>query len=154
MAVGLEQNGVALEGSGDFPAAREAEFSVELAGVVEAEDAVGLLGEEVSGFCEEPEVGIALDDVLEVGDEVGLGLDELRSRAFVFLALFFEFFGGFGDEEGGGEWRGLEEEEGELQAIRVRVRVWEKRWGCGRGGFGNEVAPPSHEICSALPKLK
>lgn len=36
---------MALEGSGDFAAAREAELAVELAGVVKAEDAVGLLGE-------------------------------------------------------------------------------------------------------------
>lgn len=123
MAVGLEDEGVALEGAGDFSAAREAEFAVELAGVVEAEDAVGLLGEEVFGFGEESEVGVALDDVFEVGDEVGLGLDELGPRAFVLLAFFSEFFGRFGDEEGGGERRGLAEEE---WGLRV-VKVWEVR---------------------------
>lgn len=94
-----------LEGSGDFAAAREAELAVELAGVVEAEDAVGLLGDVFFGFGEESEVGVASDDAFQVGDEVGLGLDELGARAVMVFAPLFEFFGGFGDEEGGGERR-------------------------------------------------
>lgn len=50
-------------------------------------------------------MGVASDDAFQVGDEVGLGLDELGARAVMVFAPLFEFFGGFGDEEGGGERR-------------------------------------------------
>ena len=117
MAVGLEDERVALEGLGDLAAAGEAEVAVELAGVVEAEDAVGLLGEVGLGFGEEAEVGVASDDAFEVGEEVGPGLHRLGSRAVVVLVALLEFLWGFGDEEGGGEWGGEEEE----TVVRVRV---------------------------------
>ena len=68
MAVGLEEQRVAEDGAGDLAAAREAELAVELAGVVEAEDVFGLGGKEGFGFGGESEVGVALDDALEVGD--------------------------------------------------------------------------------------
>lgn len=68
MAVGLEEQRVAEDGAGHLAAAREAELAVELAGVVEAEDVFGLGGEEGFGFGGESEVGVALDDALEVGD--------------------------------------------------------------------------------------
>lgn len=109
MAVRFEDQGVALEGLGDFAAAGEAELAVELAGVVEAEDAVGLLGEIVLGLGEEPEMGVASDDAFEVGEEVGLGLHRLSSRAVLLLAALLELVRRFGDEEGGGEWGGEEE---------------------------------------------
>lgn len=89
---------------------------MELAGVVEAEDVVGLLGEVVFGFGEESEGGVAVDDGLQVGEAAGLVGNELASGAVVLvLALLSEIFGGFGDEEGGGE---LEE-----VGFRVRIRV-------------------------------
>jgi hypothetical protein len=63
---------VALDGAGDLAAAREAELAVELAGVVEAEDVFGLLGEKVLGLGDESQEGIALDDVLKVRNAIGL----------------------------------------------------------------------------------
>ena len=99
---------MAEDRAGDFAAAREAELAVELAGVVEAEHVLRLGGEVLFGFGDEFEGGVAFDDSLEGRDEVGLGLDELGSGAGVFLALLSEALGGFGDEEGGGEWGGEE----------------------------------------------
>lgn len=40
-------------------------------------------------------MGIAVEDVFQVGDEVWLGLDKFGSWAFLFLAFLLEFFGGF-----------------------------------------------------------
>lgn len=103
MAIGLEDERVSLEEAREFPAAGEAELAVELSGVVEAENAVGLLGEELLGAEEEAEGGVAVEDAFEGGDSVGLGLDKLGSGALLFLALLLQLFGGFGDEEGSGE---------------------------------------------------
>lgn len=75
---------------------------MEFSGVVEEEDLLALFGEEFLGFGEESEMSVAVEDVLQVADEIGLGLNRFGSRAFLLLALFSELFGGFGDEEGGG----------------------------------------------------
>lgn len=99
MAVALENERVALDGAKDFPATGKAELSVELAGVVEAKDMVGLLGEEFFGSGEEPEVGIAFYNVFKVGDEVGFMLNKLGSWTVLFLVFLLLFLGGFGDEE-------------------------------------------------------
>lgn len=101
MAISFEQEGVEVEEFEDFPASGKAELLVELGGVVEAEDLVGLFGEEVPGSGEEAEVRVAVEDVLEVGEEVWLGLDWVGSGALFLLPFLLELFGGFGDEEGG-----------------------------------------------------
>lgn len=103
VTVGLEEEGVALEEAGDLAAAGESELSVELAGVIEAEDVLRLGGEELLGARDEAEEGVAVENALERGDAVGLGLDRGGSRAGLGLTFFLELFGGFGDEEGGGE---------------------------------------------------
>lgn len=46
MAVGLKQEGVALDGAENLAATGEAQLAVEFAGVVEAEDMVRLLGQD------------------------------------------------------------------------------------------------------------
>lgn len=125
MAVGLEDQRVALDGAGNLAAAREAELAVELAGVVEEDDAFRLLGDEVLGLGEEPEVGVALDDAFQCRDQVGLGLDVLGSGALLLLPLLPKLLRGFGDEEGGGEWR-IEKRKkmygGDGAGIGLRVR--------------------------------
>ncbi|KAA8540337.1 hypothetical protein F0562_024744 [Nyssa sinensis] len=78
--VRLEKDGVALYRAEHFAAAGKAKLPVELAGIVEAEDVFGLLGEEIFGFGEEFE-GVALDDVFEVGEAAGFVLDEFGSGA-------------------------------------------------------------------------
>ncbi|KAI7978839.1 hypothetical protein LOK49_Contig724G00001 [Camellia lanceoleosa] len=71
-------------------------------------------------FGEESEGGVAVDDGLQVGEGGWIGRinRKLASGAVVllFLRFFPEIFGGFGDEEGGGE--GVEE-----VGFRVRIRV-------------------------------
>lgn len=121
MAVGLKEQRVFLDEAGDLAAPGEAELAVELAGFVEAEDMFGLLGEEVLGLGNESEGGVALDDVLEVRNAIGLRLDQFGAGTFFLRAFFLEFFGGFGDQEGGGEWRGEELLRG------VRVKDWAYR---------------------------
>lgn len=116
MAVGLEEQRVFLDEAGDLAAPGEAELPVELASVVEAKDMFGLLGEEVLGLCNESKEGVALDDVLEVRNAIGLRLNQLGAGTYFLCAFFLEFFGGFGDQEGGGEWRG----EKLLQGVRVK----------------------------------
>lgn len=103
MAIGLENQRVALDGLEDFAAAGEAERLVEFAGVVEAEDLLGLFGEVFFRFGEESVMGVSEEDGFQVGKEVWFGLDQFCSWAFLLLALLPEFLGGFGDEEGGGE---------------------------------------------------
>lgn len=56
MAVGLKQEGVALDGAENLAATGEAQLAVEFAGVVEAEDMVRLLGQVLFGPGEEPKV--------------------------------------------------------------------------------------------------
>ena len=94
---------MAQEEAGDLAAAREPELAVELAGVVEAEDVLRLGGEELLRAGHEAEEGVAVENALELGDAVRFGLDRGGSRAGFGFAFFLEFFGGFGDEEGGGE---------------------------------------------------
>lgn len=48
---------------------------MELAGTVKGEDLVGLFGEECFGFGEEMEMGVAVEDLFKVGNEVGFVLD-------------------------------------------------------------------------------
>lgn len=91
------------DGLENFPAAGEAKLLVEFSGVIEAEDFVGLFGEKFFGLSEESEVRISEEDVFEVGNDAWLGLNECSSWAVLFLALFLEFLGSFGDEEGGGK---------------------------------------------------
>lgn len=62
-----------------------------------------LFGEVFLGSGEESVMGISVEDVFEVGNEIGLGLNQFGSSAFLFLALFPEFLGGLGDQEGGGK---------------------------------------------------
>lgn len=76
---------------------------MEFSGVVEAEHLLRLFGEVLFCSGEESVIGISVEDFFEVGNEIRLGLNRFGSRAFFFLALFSEFFGGFGYEEGGGE---------------------------------------------------
>lgn len=45
-----------------------------------------------------------MENALERGDTVGLGLDRSGSRTGLGITFFLELFGGFGDKEGGGEW--------------------------------------------------
>ncbi|KAK3423565.1 hypothetical protein EUGRSUZ_F00333 [Eucalyptus grandis] len=68
VAVRLEQERVALEGADDLASPGEAELAVELAGVVEAEDALRLPGEEGAAPGEEAEAGVAGDEGLEGGE--------------------------------------------------------------------------------------
>jgi len=93
-----------LEETGDLAAARESELSVELAGVIEADDVLRLGGEELLGARNEAEEGVAVENALERGDAVGLSLNQGGSRAGLGLTLFLELFGGFGYKEGGREW--------------------------------------------------
>jgi len=53
VTVGLKEKGVVLEEAGDLAAARESEFAVELAGIIEAEDVLRLGGEEMLGARDE-----------------------------------------------------------------------------------------------------
>lgn len=99
-----------LNGSSDFATSREAEFAIELAGIVEAKNVLRLLGEEILGLKKESEEGIGLEDALEVRNAIGFGLDELGSRTFVLLAFLPELLGEFGDKEGGGKWEFGDEE--------------------------------------------
>lgn len=68
---------------------------MKFSGLGEKEDLLTLFGKEFLGFCQESEVGIAVEDVFEVRNEVWLSLDKFCSWALFFLALFLEFFGGF-----------------------------------------------------------
>lgn len=72
---------------------------MEFSGVVESEHLLGLFGEVFLGSGEESVIEISVEDFFEVGNEIRLGLNRFGSRAFFFLAFFYEFFGGFGDEE-------------------------------------------------------
>lgn len=69
MALDLEQERVVRDRADDLVAAGEAELAMELPGVVEAEDMLGLLGVE-------PKLGVTLEDRSEVGDEIRRGLEE------------------------------------------------------------------------------
>ncbi|PON50357.1 hypothetical protein TorRG33x02_314870 [Trema orientale] len=119
VAIRLENQRMALDEPCHLSSTGESELAVELSGIVEAENVVGLLGEELLGPDEESEEGVTLDDALQRWDSIGLGLDQLGSRAFLLLPLLPEFFRGFGDEEGGGE---MGSEEGEV--IRVLERSY------------------------------
>lgn len=65
VAIGLEEERVALDEAGDFAATREAEFAVEFAGVVKAEDVFRLGGEELFGARDEAEEGVAVENAFE-----------------------------------------------------------------------------------------
>lgn len=82
-----------------FSTAGEAQALVKFSSLVEEEDLLGLFGKIFFGFCQESEVGIAVEDVFEVGDEVWFGLNKFGSWAFLFLAFSLEFLGGFGYEK-------------------------------------------------------
>ncbi|KAK4424574.1 hypothetical protein Salat_1650900 [Sesamum alatum] len=69
MAIGLENERVAEDGLQNFPAAGEAKLLVEFPGVIEAEDLVGLFGEEFFALSEESEVRISEENVFEVGND-------------------------------------------------------------------------------------
>lgn len=81
---------MALDGSSHFATSRKAEFAVELAGIVEANNVLRLIQEEILGPEKKPEEGIRFDDSLEVGDATGFRLHELDPRAFAFLAFLLE----------------------------------------------------------------
>lgn len=66
---------MALDGAENLTTTREAELTMELAGEVKGEDLVGLFEEEGFGFGEETELGVAIEDLFKVGDELGLVLD-------------------------------------------------------------------------------
>ncbi|KAK1559197.1 hypothetical protein Q3G72_011739 [Acer saccharum] len=96
VAVGLEDERVALNGLEDFAAAGEAKFAVELAGIVETEDALGLFGEELLGLGEESEGGVTallLSFAAHIGhgessrptptDEIQVELRHKRNSEFV-----------------------------------------------------------------------
>lgn len=120
MAVGLEEQRVALDGASDLAAAGEAKLAVEFAGLIEAEDVFWLLGEEVLGLGDESEEGVPLYDVLEVKNAIRLRLNQFGSGAFLLSAFLLEFFGDFGDQKRGGGERG-----GGKWLIGVRVRFWD-----------------------------
>lgn len=88
---------MALDGAEDLTATREAELAVELAGEVEGEDLVRLFEEEGFGLGEEMEMGVAFEDLLKMGDKLGLVLDQFGSRAVLFDPAGFLLFGGFGN---------------------------------------------------------
>lgn len=99
MAIGLENDGVALDGLEDFTATGEAQLAVKLAGIVEAEDAFGLFAEEISGFGEESEGGVAEEEGFEVRESGGMGLNGSGAGRFGFFAFLAELFGDFGDQK-------------------------------------------------------
>ena len=101
---------MAFNRSSDFATSWKAKFAIELAGIIETKNMLRLLGEKILGFKKESEDGISLEDALEVRNAIRFGLDELGSRAIVFLAFLPEFLGEFGDEEGGGVWRRMAKE--------------------------------------------
>ncbi|KAK1584251.1 hypothetical protein Q3G72_031241 [Acer saccharum] len=72
---GLEDEWVALNGLEDFATGGEAEFAVELAGIVETKDALGLFGEELLGLSEESEGGVMGKDGFQARVSGGVGLD-------------------------------------------------------------------------------
>lgn len=65
VAIGLEEEWVALEEAGDFAAAREAQFAVELAGVIEEKDVLRLGGEKLFRARYEAEEGVAVENALQ-----------------------------------------------------------------------------------------
>ncbi|KAA8527847.1 hypothetical protein F0562_035284 [Nyssa sinensis] len=110
--IGLEKEGVALYRAEHFAAAGKAKLPVELAGVVEAEDAFGLLGEEIFGFGEEFEEGVALDNVFDVGEAAGFVLDKVLLSGTCFETL-------------GKNAKGCEGVPGNSEELR-RPRPWEE----------------------------
>ena len=95
-------------GSADLVAVREAQLAVELVGVVEAEDTLGLAGEVLLRPDHEPALGVACEDALEVAMRSGSDWSGFVLALSFFLRFFWKFWG-FGDEEGGGELGGREE---------------------------------------------
>ena len=73
------------------------------AGVVKAEDLLGLFGKKFFGFRKESEGGIAVEDEFKVGDFVGVGRNGSGSGRVFFGRLDLCFLRGFGYEERGGE---------------------------------------------------
>ncbi|KAL5981241.1 hypothetical protein ACLOJK_029162 [Asimina triloba] len=107
---------------------------MELVGVVEEEDMLGLVGEE--GFCpnDEAEESIALDNLLKGLDPARFVLDELD--AWGFGAPTGGFFGGtrfllIGMQKGNGEEMGEAGGGGEEEG---KVRFWK-----GLGFLGQEL---------------
>lgn len=90
---------MSLEILDDFAAAGEAQLLVKFTGFVEEKYLLGLLGEESFGLSDKSEVGITMKDVFELGNEIGLSLNEGGASAGLFLAFFPEFLGGFCDEK-------------------------------------------------------
>lgn len=73
---------MAGDGGGKLAAAGEAELLVELAGGGEGEEAAGMPAEEGGGAGEEAEEGVAVEDGLELGEDLGVGLlDRGHARA-------------------------------------------------------------------------
>lgn len=95
VAVELEERRVALDRAGDFAAAGEAKLTVELASIIEAENLVGLVGEEVFGTGDESEEGIAFDNSLEGLDLLRPRLDEVGAGAFGLSLFFVSLLAGF-----------------------------------------------------------
>lgn len=58
MAVDLKENRVAKDRFCDLAAAGEAQLAMKLSGVIEAEDPLGLPGEEIAAACKEAEMGV------------------------------------------------------------------------------------------------
>lgn len=67
---------MALEGTDNLAATWEPQLLVKFSSIVKAKDMMGLFGQEFFGFSEESEMGIAYEDVFEVGDDVWLSLDQ------------------------------------------------------------------------------
>ena len=89
----MEEEGILLEEAHNLVAVREAQLAVELVGIVEAEDTLGLAGEVLLRRDHEPALGVVCEDALEGGDAIGLGLERLRPRALFLLALLLEILG-------------------------------------------------------------
>ena len=89
----MEEEGILLEEAHNLVAVREAQLAVELVGIVEAEDTLGLAGEVLLRPDHEPALGVVCEDALEGGDAIGLGLERLRPRALFLLALLLEILG-------------------------------------------------------------
>ena len=90
MAVGLEEEVVLLEEACDLATSQKSELTVELASVVKAEDALGLVREELLRPDHKPVLCVTLKAAMRLGsDWIGFVL------ALSFFLHFFRNFLGF-----------------------------------------------------------
>lgn len=138
----MEEKRVAGGEAGDLAAAREAELAVELAGVGEGEAMAGETGEEGLGADDEAEVGIAIDNGLEVEEPAaGVGLDGPYAGALQLLPELLPLPAAEEGEDVSGRGSGGSGAGGD---VRVRVRFWGEEG--GKLGGGNMA--PSYGLVS------